>query len=88
MMKKALSFGKPSVVTPLPEAPAQITMRDRLISLVEVNLLRFPFVQPLRILWHDLQSERHNWPFLLPVLAYIGWRTYRQERRKATGQEQ
>lgn len=78
-MKGWLFFRKPVE----PETPTQITLRDRLISIIEVNLIRFPFVQPLRIVWYDLQTERRNWPWLLPLLAYIGWRTYRAERRKA-----
>jgi hypothetical protein len=64
------------------EPPKPVTLQERLIAIIEVNLIRFPFVQPLRILWRDLQSERASWPFLLPLLAFIGWRTYRAERQK------
>jgi hypothetical protein len=79
-MQKFLPNRQKPAPEPEPETN-EVTLRDRLIAIVEVNLLRFPFVQPLRILWKDLQSERNNWPLLL-FLAFVGWRTYREERRK------
>lgn len=82
-MQRLLAFRKKPTPTPAPEEkPIAVTLQERLLAIIEVNLIRFPFVQPLRILWRDLQSERASWPFLLPLLAYIGWRTYREERRK------
>ena len=82
-MQRLLAFRKKPAPTPAPEEkPIAVTLQERLLAIIEVNLIRFPFVQPLRILWRDLQSERASWPFLLPLLAYIGWRTYREERRK------
>jgi hypothetical protein len=79
-MQKLVPFRKKPVPEPEPVSN-KVTLRDRLIAIIEVNLLRYPFVQPMRILWNDLQSERNNWPLLL-FLAFVGWRTYRVERKR------
>ncbi len=41
-----------------------------------------PYIKGLRIFWADLHAMRAWWPVLLPLLTYIGWRTYHDERSR------
>ncbi|ACL24768.1 hypothetical protein [Chloroflexus aggregans] len=51
-------------------------------AIVEIQLARFPVLIQLRATWRLLREERPDWPWLLPVLAIIFARTYRQERAR------
>ncbi len=64
-----------------PPAPAPES-RPTLNRLINDAVIRLPYVPQLRIFWRDLQAEREWWPVLLPLLAWIGWRTYQSERQK------
>jgi hypothetical protein len=37
-------------------------------------------IAPVRLFWDNLDEMRPWWPVLLPLLAWVGWRTYRRER--------
>ncbi|WP_298820372.1 hypothetical protein [Chloroflexus sp.] len=54
----------------------------QLQAVIEVQLARFPFLIQLRATWRLLREERHDWPWLLPLLAVIFARTYRRERQR------
>lgn len=41
-----------------------------------------PYVKALRSFWSDLNAMREWWPVLIPLLTFIGWRTYQNERRQ------
>jgi hypothetical protein len=45
-----------------------------------------PAIEEIRTFWNNLQELRDWWPLLLPVFAWIGWHTYRTERRKVRKQ--
>ncbi|MCG8346723.1 MAG: hypothetical protein MI924_02945 [Chloroflexales bacterium] len=61
---------------------------DRVNDMLQNAIERIPYLHQLRIFWRDLESERDWWPILIPVLAWIGWRTYRNERRKLQLEDQ
>lgn len=48
---------------------------------------QMPYLQPVRQFWRDLQGMREWWLFLLPLLVWVGWRSYRKEVRKARRQK-
>jgi predicted negative regulator of RcsB-dependent stress response len=41
----------------------------------------------MRLFWRDLNEMRNAWWFLLPLLVWVGWRTYRNERRDLRWQQ-
>jgi hypothetical protein len=47
---------------------------------IQRYLLRYPAYYHGRILWNDLKDERRNWVWLVPLMLFIGYRQYRQER--------
>jgi hypothetical protein len=65
-----------------PPEPERLTIRSRLLRMLEDALYRLPYVPQLRIFAGDLRETREWWPLLLPVLLLIGWRNYRRERRE------
>ena len=68
-LRKLLSQG-------LPEPPAEATsLRDTVMQ-----ALALPPLLPIRLFWDNLRAMRPWWPVLLPLLAWIGWRTYQRER--------
>lgn len=70
-----LPFRRPA---PPPPPPSD----QRLHNLMYQALERIPYYHQVRIFWHDLWDMRALWPVLLPLLGWIGWRTYRAEQRK------
>lgn len=70
---------------PAPPAPAE--PRTRLESLRE-SALDLPYVRPVQAFWHDLQAVDSLWPVVLPLLAWVGWRTYQAERRKIRAEKE
>lgn len=60
-------------VLPAPEPVDQQSFIDLLTDT--------PFFIPLRLFWSNLQELRPYWPILLPLLAIVGVRAYRNERR-------
>lgn len=58
------------------------TPTNRIRKLAEDYLNGLPYVLPVRTFWNDLRAEREFWPLLLPVLAWIAWRTYHEERAR------
>lgn len=49
---------------------------------IQHRLEDLPFAGEVQFFWHNLQEMRPWWPILLPLLAWVGWRTYRAERQK------
>jgi len=68
-LRKLLSRGQPE---PPAEAPS---LRDTLMQ-----ALALPQLLPIRLFWDNLSAMRPWWPVLLPLLAWVGWRTYQRER--------
>jgi hypothetical protein len=60
-----------------PEAPEQRSRYGVLQDMV-VERLRLRRAQAFA---NDLLSLEDYWPVLIPLLAWVGWRTYRRERR-------
>ncbi len=56
--------------------------RQRAQNLIEIQLARFPFIIQLRATWRLLREERADWPWLLPLLAFVFITTYRRERQR------
>lgn len=59
-----------------PEPPAEETIPRSLIE----KALSQPQLIPIRLFWQNLLTLRPWWPILLPLLCWIGWRTYQKER--------
>lgn len=62
----------------LPEPPAQAPTRKTLLDQAQ-NL---PFFAPVRLYFETLEQVRPWWPVLLPLLAWVAWRAYQEERTK------
>jgi hypothetical protein len=41
-----------------------------------------PLVGVVQHFWHEVKEMQGWWPVLLPFLAWVGWRTYHQERQQ------
>lgn len=67
---------------PEPPPPPPASASERLNMMLQDAVNRMPYVPQARIFWRDLQAEREWWPIVLPLLVWVGWRTYRRERRK------
>ncbi|MBK9940287.1 MAG: hypothetical protein IPP13_01510 [Kouleothrix sp.] len=48
-------------------------------SLVE-QALALPQLVPIRLFWDNFRELRPWWPVLVPLLLWVGLRTYRNER--------
>ena len=70
-MRKLLARG-------LPEPPAAAPSPADMLA----HVLDMPLLAPVRIFWGSLSDMRPWWPILLPLLALVGWRTYRRERAR------
>ncbi|MCU0492275.1 MAG: hypothetical protein MUD01_11840 [Chloroflexaceae bacterium] len=68
--------------TPPETGSARPSAQDRLRNVLFDAIERLPYVPQLRLFWQDLQNEREWWPILLPVLLWVGWRTYQAERKR------
>jgi hypothetical protein len=44
------------------------------------QLLDTPLLIPVRLFWNNLLEFRPWWPVLIPLLLYVGWRSYQKER--------
>jgi hypothetical protein len=68
----------------LPEPPEETPGR---VSLLE-QALAVPQFLPFRLFWDSLREMRPWWPVLLPLMLWVGVRTYRRERAAVqTGEE-
>jgi hypothetical protein len=70
-LRKLLSRG-------LPEVPSKEEAAD-VRSLLTQALDVLP-IAPVRLFWDSFSEMRPWWPVLLPLLAWVGWRTYQRER--------
>ena len=61
---------------PLPEPPAEASASQSLIQ----GALDMPQLLPARLFWDNLSELRPWWPVLLPLMLWVGVRTYRRER--------
>lgn len=77
MIKRLLS-GKQSEPTTEPQG----WFHKHVYPVLQQKIDESPFIQKGRDYWAKLEKERDWWPVLLPVLAWIGWSTYRKERHK------
>jgi hypothetical protein len=66
----------PRQLPPPPQQPA-----PNLKSIAQQQLAQTPQLHGARIFWKNLQ-EFGEWWLLVPLLLWVGWRTYRTERRK------
>jgi hypothetical protein len=69
MLRKLFARGLPE---PPDEAPGLGTMI--------AEALDFKQLAPVRSFWDNLLALQPWWPLLLPLLGWIGWRTYQRER--------
>jgi len=63
---------------PLPEAPPEA---PSLRSVAEQALAASPLAA-VRTFWNSLREFQDWWPVLIPLLLWIGWRTYQRERAR------
>lgn len=61
--------------------PPQPTTQQRFAFLTETIIDRF-YVRRITAFLDDLEKTEAWWPVVLPLLAWVGWRTYHNERRK------
>ena len=62
----------------LPEPPSAAPGPADMLT----EILNLPVLAPVRLFWEALDDMRPWWPLLLPLLAWVGWRTYRRERTR------
>lgn len=67
-----------SLLRKMPEPPKQAPG----IAAVVEQILAQPILLPVRLFWDNLLVMRPWWPVLLPLLTWIGWRTYQRERAR------
>ncbi len=65
--------------TPVPD-PA-VPWRRQIANLIEAQLVSHPLLFQLRAVWRQLEAERANWSFLLPLVAVVFFVVYRRERK-------
>lgn len=51
-------------------------------SILETQIARYPFLVQSRAVMRQLEHERKDWPWLLPLLAVLFFFTYRSARKK------
>jgi hypothetical protein len=57
-------------------------------ALIQQQSRYIPTLGIVQFFWQELKSMESWWPILLPFLAWVGWRTYRKERRKVLRERQ
>lgn len=75
-LRKLLSRG-------LPEVPSKEATDVPSLLAQAMDILP---IAPVRLFWDSLSELRPWWPVLLPLLAWIGWRTYQRERAAVLSQ--
>lgn len=73
----ALRRGLPRRPLQKKEKPSKITSAERFEELIE----RVPLAVRLRTFARDFFASYQWWGYFVPLLLWIGWRTYKQERR-------
>jgi hypothetical protein len=63
----------------LPPPPPQPAPNFK--SIAQQQLAQVPQLRGVQMFWQNLQ-DFGDWRLLLPLLLWVGWRTYRTERRK------
>ncbi len=76
------SFFKRILTKAQEDQPEPTTLQEHMSAMAHKQIEKVSFVEPTRKFWNDLESLREWWVILLPFLAWVGWRTYRTERRK------
>jgi hypothetical protein len=71
MLRKLLTFRLPE---PPDEPPNIRSTFDQVIQL--------PAFEPIRTFFQSAYALWPSWPVLVPLLGWIGWRTYWRERAK------
>lgn len=64
-----------------PTAPK--TAADNLHTIaaaLQQQMINMPLLRHAQQFWRTLHEMHDWWPLLLPLLAWVGWRTYRKER--------
>jgi hypothetical protein len=63
-----------------PEQPADV--RSSVLAALDEKLDHLPFMATIRTFWRNFQEMRDWWPVLIPLMVWVGWRTYHAERRE------
>jgi hypothetical protein len=87
LLNKFRGRTQPQTPAPEPEPEPPTDTRSRLLALTRLPIERLPYMPQMRLFWRDLNEMRNAWWFLLPLLAWVGWRTYRNERRDLRWQQ-
>jgi hypothetical protein len=66
----------PRQLPPPPQQPP-----PNLKSIAQQQLAQVPQLGGVRTFWQNMQ-DFGDWWLLVPLLLWVGWRTYRTERRK------
>jgi hypothetical protein len=66
----------PRQLPPPPQQPA-----PNLRSIAQQQIAQTPQLRGASVFWRNLQ-EFSDWWLLVPLLLWVGWRTYHTERRK------
>ena len=84
-MLNRLPFLRRDHPSPPPQSVADPVsdLRTRLLAQIErLLILRFPVIVPLRTVYADLRESNFSLILMVPLLLWVGWRTYRRERRE------
>ncbi len=49
------------------------------------QILQHPLMIPVRLYWANLKAMEAWWPILIPVLLWVAYRRYAEERRELEG---
>lgn len=53
---------------------------NNISAALQQQMINIPLLKQAQHFWHRLNEMHDWWPLLLPLLAWVGWRTYRKER--------
>lgn len=67
-------------VRKLPPPPPQEA--QTIMDTLRERVAELPYVRPAQAFWANLRAVESLWPLLLPLLAWVGWRSYWAERRR------
>jgi hypothetical protein len=71
------------LVRKLPPEPSE---KLTVPQIVRKRIHELPYMPGLLAFWADLRALERLWPLVLPLLAWVGWRTYHAERRRLSEQ--
>jgi hypothetical protein len=69
-------------IKPAQPLPSSAPVTPDFQTVLRQNLDQMPLLRVVKAFWDELADMRDWWPLVLPLLFWVGWRTYRKERRQ------